>query len=90
MKYLLITCVYLALIACAETNSSVVIEIKATGLFKNGHEIKDLNDLFSKIENLDSRNLMFMVNNDSKTEVLVKAMTISKQFKFKEVSISSL
>ncbi len=90
MKYLLIICVFLSLIACADPNSSVVIEIKATGLFENGHEIKDLNDFFSKIENPASRSLMFLVNDDSKTEALVKAMTTSTQFKFKDVSISSL
>lgn len=90
MKYLLITCVVLSLIACTDSNSSVIIEIKEADLFENGHEIKDLNDFFSEVENLDSRSLIFMVNDDSKTEVLVKAMTTSKQFKFKEVSISSL
>lgn len=90
MKYLLITCVVLSLIACTDPNSSVIIEIKEAGLFENGHEIKDLNDFFREVENLDSRSLIFMVNDNSKTEDLVKAMITSKQYKFKAVSISSL
>jgi len=87
---LLLTLLVLTLASCTGSNSSVIVEIRSTGVFSNGDRVNDLKVFFSEIESPSSRNLVFMVNVDAKTQTLIDAMSVSKQFKFKGVSVSSL
>lgn len=89
MKTLLLLTL-LILASCTGPNSSVIVEIRSTGVFANGDRVSDLQVFFSETENSESRNLVFMVSVDAKTQVLIDAVNASKQFKFKGVSVSSL
>lgn len=88
-KLLIITFLILALIGCSASNGAVVIELRLAGDFIDRERIENLQLHFNKIENVTSRNLVFIIHSGVAAERLIEVMDSSKEAGFKSVSISS-
>lgn len=91
MKILLLsTLLVLSLAGCLSSSDSIVVELRSTGTFVKDVRIDDLQSFLSKIEGSRTKSLVFMVNPDAESKIITEAMITSNEFKFKEVSVSSL
>ncbi len=87
---LLSTLLVLSLSGCSSSSDSVIVELRSTGTFVKGVRIYDLQGFFSKIEISHTKSLVFMVNPDADSKIITESMITSNEFKFKDVSVSSL
>jgi len=76
--------------ACVSQNENVIVEVRSAGLFSNGIEIDNLGTFLRKIQNPDSRELVFLVMDDASVNSLKEAITNSEKFNFKSVSVTNL
>jgi hypothetical protein len=86
----LILSLFLSLAACTDQDESTIVEIRSTGLFSDDIKIENLEAYFGRIKNPDSSELVFLIKPDAPVNSLKSAITKSKKFKFKSVSVISL
>ena len=86
----LILGLFFSLTACTIQSESVIVEVRSTGLYSNDIEIDDLGIFLRKIQNPDSRELVFLVKGDASVYSLKEAIKKSENFDFKSVSVTSL